>query len=141
MRGKGFDTPFPCPTPPALEALGEVSGMKLKTIYLVLCVLGVVLPYWQFLPWVAANGLNMPLFFQQLFANHIGAFFGLDVLVSAVALLVFARSESARLGPRARWLTLLAVLTVGVSLGLPLLLYMRERRLGQERARAKTATV
>ncbi len=40
--------------------------MKVKTIYLVLCVLGVVLPYWQFGPWLAANGLNMPLFFQQL---------------------------------------------------------------------------
>ena len=26
--------------------------MKLKTIYLVLCVLGLVLPYWQFVPWV-----------------------------------------------------------------------------------------
>jgi hypothetical protein len=115
--------------------------MKLKTIYLVLCVLGVVLPYWQFLPWVAANGLNMPLFFQQLFANHVGAFFGMDVLVSAVALLVFARGESSRLGASARWLPLVAVLTVGVSLGLPLLLYMRERKLEQDRARAGTAAV
>ncbi|PYS78918.1 MAG: hypothetical protein DMF67_04550 [Acidobacteria bacterium] len=115
--------------------------MKLKTIYLVLCVLGVALPYWQFLPWVAANGLNMPLFFQQLFANRVGAFFGMDVLVSAVALLVFARAEGRRLGARARWLTLVAVLTVGVSLGLPLLLYLRERRLEQDRANARAATV
>jgi hypothetical protein len=100
--------------------------MKMRTIYLVLCVLGIALPYWQFLPWVAANGLNMPLFLRELFANRIGAFFGMDVLVSALALLVFARSESARLGASVRWLTLLAVLTVGVSLGLPLLLYLRE---------------
>jgi AraC-like DNA-binding protein len=75
--------------------------MKLKTIYLVLCVLGLVLPYWQFVPWVLANGLNMPLFFRQLFANRIGGFFGMDVLVSAVALLVFTRREGARLGARA----------------------------------------
>jgi hypothetical protein len=106
--------------------------MKLKTIYLVLCVLGVVLPYWQFVPWVAANGLNMPLFFQQLFANRIGAFFGMDVFVSAVALLVFAGRESSRLGPSGRWIPLVAVLTVGVSLGLPLLLYMRERKLASD---------
>ncbi len=53
--------------------------MKLKTIYLVLCVFGVALPYSQFIPWVLKNGLNMPLFFQQLFANHISAFFGMDV--------------------------------------------------------------
>src|SRR4051794_24512049 len=103
--------------------------MKLKTIYLLLCILGVALPYSQFLPWVAANGLNLSLFFQQLFANRVGGFFGMDVLVSAVALMVFARAESERLGERARWITLIAVLTVGVSLGLPLLLYIRERRL------------
>ena len=103
--------------------------MNGKAIYLVLCVVGVALPYWQLIPWVAANGLHMSIFFQQLFANRIGAFFGMDVFVSAVTLLVFARAESARLGSRARWVTLLAVLTVGVSLGLPLLLYLRERNL------------
>src|SRR6266481_2307954 len=103
--------------------------MDRKTVYLVLCVLGIALPYWQFIPWVAANGLHLSFFLQQLFANRIGAFFGMDVLVSAVALMVFARAESVRLGTQARWITLVAVLTVGVSLGLPLLLYMREQRL------------
>ena len=101
----------------------------MKAVYLTLCVLGVVLPYWQFVPWLAANGLNMPLFFQQLFANRISAFFGMDVFVSAVALLVFVRSERARLSGVERWLPLIAVLTVGVSLGLPLFLYLRERKL------------
>ncbi len=101
----------------------------MKTVYLALCILGIVLPYWQFVPRVAANGLNMPLFFQQLFANRISAFFGMDVLVSAVALLVFVRSERTRLSGIERWLPLVAVLTVGVSLGLPLFLYLRERKL------------
>ncbi len=109
--------------------------MKLKTLYLVLCALGLVLPYWQFVPWVLANGPNMPLFFRQLFANRIGGFFGMDVLVSAVALLVFVRSESSRFRVHGRWLPLIAVLTVGVSLGLPLFLYSRERALEQGRTR------
>jgi hypothetical protein len=103
--------------------------MNLKTIYLVLCVLGVALPYWQFVPFLAAHGLDMRLFFHQLFANNISAFFGMDVLVSAVALLVFTARESTRLGMRGRWLPLIAVLTVGVSLALPLFLYLRERKL------------
>ena len=107
----------------------QVKFMKLKTVYLILCIFGVLLPYSQFVPWVIANGLHMSFFLQQLFANRIGAFFGLDVLVSAVALLAFARAESSRLGARARWITLIAVMTVGVSLALPLLLYMRERHL------------
>jgi len=118
----------------------QVSNMKKKNIYLALCILGIVLPYWQFVPWVIQNGLNMPLFFQQLFANRISAFFGMDVLVSAVVLMVFAGSEKMRVGAGPKWLTLLAVLTVGVSLGLPLFLYLRELKLEEERTATKTAT-
>jgi Terpene cyclase DEP1 len=36
--------------------------MKPKTIYLVLCFAGVVLPYWQFVPWVMQHGMNLSLF-------------------------------------------------------------------------------
>jgi Terpene cyclase DEP1 len=71
--------------------------VKLKTLYLTLCIVGVVLPYWQFLPWLAANGMNFPLFFHQLFANRISAFFGMDVIVSAVALMIFVRKERPQL--------------------------------------------
>jgi hypothetical protein len=107
--------------------------MRLKTSYLILCLLGVVLPYWQLAPWLAANGLDVPLLLRQLFSNRVGAFFGLDVFVSAAALLVFVGSEGSRLGMRGRWLPVLALFAVGVSLGLPLFLYMRERKLEQDR--------
>jgi hypothetical protein len=103
--------------------------MKPKTIYLILCFLGLVLTYWQFVPWVAQNGLNMPLFFHQLFANRISAFFGMDVFVSAAALLVFMRTESSRLRIPSRGLAVAALILVGVSLALPLFLYLREREL------------
>jgi len=106
--------------------------MKPKTLYVVLCVAGLLLPYSQFVPWVIQHGLNFPLFARELFANRIGAFFGMDVIVSAVALLVFTRIESVRLGIRGRWLVVVAVLTVGVSLGLPLFLYLRELELQQK---------
>jgi hypothetical protein len=105
--------------------------MKPKTIYLVLCLIGALLPYWQFVPWVFEHGMNLSLFVRELFVNHISAFFGMDVLVSAVVLVVFMRVESARLSIRQRWLPVLAVLFVGVSLALPLFLYMREARLDQ----------
>jgi hypothetical protein len=105
--------------------------MKPKTFYLALCLLGAVLPYWQFVPWVAQNGLNMPLFFHQLFANRISAFFGMDVFVSAATLLVFMRTESSRLHIAGRWQPVVALVFVGVSLALPLFLFMRERSLEQ----------
>lgn len=101
--------------------------MKLATVYLVLCVPGVALPYGQFMPWIAQNGLNMSLLFHELFANRISTFFGMDVLVSAAVLVVFMRNESLRLPVVHRWLPILALLFVGVSLAFPLFLYLRER--------------
>jgi Terpene cyclase DEP1 len=105
------------------------TTVKRKHVYLALCVLGFALPYWQFVPWVAANGLNLRLFVEQLFANRIGGFFGMDVLVSAVVLVVLVRSERSLLTKGERWLPIVAVLLVGVSLALPLFLYLRERAL------------
>jgi hypothetical protein len=103
--------------------------MKPKTIYLALCCLGVALPYWQFIPWLMQYGMNLPLFVRELFANRISAFFGMDVLVSAMVLIVFMRVESARMSIHRRWLPVLGLLVVGVSLGLPLFLYLRESKL------------
>jgi hypothetical protein len=103
--------------------------MRLKTVYLVLCVLGAALPLWQIAPWLAEHGPDVPLLFGELFSGRVSAFFGLDVIVSAVVLLVFVVSEGARARVRWRWLAVAATLAVGVSLGLPLFLYMRERAL------------
>ena len=110
--------------------------MKPKTIYLVLCVLGFVVPYAAFVPWVAQHGLDLRLFVEQMLANRISTFFSLDVIVSAVVLFRFAAAESARHRIPRRWLVLLATLLVGVSLGLPLFLYLRESQLEALSARA-----
>ena len=115
--------------------------MKLKTLYLVLCLIGAVVPYWQFVPWVSQNGLSMPLFFHQLFANRISSYFGIDVFVSAAVLVVFMRSESSRLRIAGRWLPILALLLVGVSLAFPMFLYMRERNLELTEPAAKFGSV
>jgi hypothetical protein len=114
--------------------------MKPKTKYLLLCFLGAILPYSQFLPWVVRNGLNMSLFLHQLFSNQIGRFFAMDVLVSAIAFLIFVEVESSRLKMRGwtRWLPLVSVLAVGVSLGLPLFLYLREVKLEHNSGQSST---
>jgi uncharacterized protein DUF2834 len=100
-----------------------------KNIYLFLCFLGTALPYSQFVPWVMENGLHLGLLFRQLFANRISAFFGLDVLVSSAVLVVFMRVEGRQLRMRFRWLPIAGLCAVGVSLALPLFLYLRERAL------------
>ena len=110
--------------------------MKPKLFYLVLCILGAVLPYSQFVPWLAEHGVNGRLFAQQLFATYISTFFALDVIVSAVVLLRFVRVESSRLRIAHAWLAVPATLLVGVSLGLPLFLYLRELQLERTGAKA-----
>ena len=103
--------------------------MNQKNIYLFLCVLGIFLPYSQFIPWVMENGLDLGMLVRQLFANRISAFFGLDVLISSAVLLVFMGVEGRLIRMWLRWLPIAALCTVGVSLALPLFLYLRERAL------------
>ena len=103
--------------------------MRLRHVYLILCVIGVLLPYSQFVPWSLQHGLDLSLFFHQLFANRIGGFFGLDVIVSSFVLWVFVLVEGKRLDMQRLWLPVIASLVVGVSLGLPLFLYMRQLHL------------
>ena len=102
--------------------------MKTKAIYLALCVLGAVLPYSAFVPWLIDHGPDVSLFVESLFANRISAFFGLDVIVSALVLWLFIGTEGKRKGVRHLWAPILASLTVGVSLGLPLFLYLSEEQ-------------
>jgi len=103
--------------------------MKPKSLYLLFCIVGTVLPYSQLLPFVRAHGLDLRLICEQLFANRISAFFGLDVVVSSLVLWVFVVIEGRRTGVRYLWAPVTASLVVGVSLGLPLFLYLRENRL------------
>jgi hypothetical protein len=100
--------------------------MRLRHVYLLLCLAGIALPFWKMVPWLLDHGLNLSLLCHELFATRIGAFFGLDVVVSAIVLFVFIYSEGRRLSLSLLWLPILATLLVGVSLGFPLFLYLRQ---------------
>jgi hypothetical protein len=104
----------------------------MRGVYLSLALIGAVLPYSQFLPWLAEHGPNVPLLFTELFSTRAGAFFGLDVLVSAVVLIAFIRGEGARRKMPILWLPIAATCLIGVSCGLPLFLYLRERQLASD---------
>jgi hypothetical protein len=72
---------------------------------------GGVIPYAQFAPWVAEHGLDLRLMWSELFSMRIA----------------FIRSEGAQRKVRLLWLPVAATCLVGVSCGLPLFLYLRER--------------
>lgn len=96
--------------------------------YLVLTLLGVLLPYGAFLPWLLANGFDVSLLLKEAVANPISIFAWLDVLVSAVALLGFIVVDGKRNAVRLRYLAVLGTLSVGVSFGLPMYLYFKEKQ-------------
>ncbi len=106
-----------------------MTGRHRVSLFFGLALLGTAMPLSQFLPWVAANGLDVPRFIGDLFANGISGFFAWDVIVSAVVTIVFIAVQGERDGIGGRWIPIAATLLIGVSCGLPLFLAMRERRL------------
>lgn len=109
----------------------------IQYFYIVLCILGIALPGSQLLPFIREHGLNVSLMIEELFANRISAFFGLDVIVSSLVLWVLVLTEGRRQRMSHLWVYIACNLMVGVSLGLPLFLYMRERKLADRQATAQ----
>ena len=100
-----------------------------RNLYLAGAILGFALPYAYFIPFLFENGMNLPLLLTELFANHISAFFGMDVIVTALVLWVFVYAEGRRLEMKNLWVYVACTLVVGVSLALPLFLFLREGKL------------
>lgn len=106
--------------------------MDRKTIFLNLCVLGTILPLAVMVPWIANNGFNIPLLVRQIISSPVASFGWLDVVISGITLVVYIYDN----GPKRKvpnWkLAIVATILVGVSLGLPLYLYLREVSIKRE---------
>lgn len=98
----------------------------MKRAYALLAVFGALLPLSAIVPWLMTYGLAPSKFIDELFANRVSAFFALDVIVSAFAIFAFALVEWRAGRLRRPAIPVIATLLVGVSLGLPLLLLLRE---------------
>lgn len=101
----------------------------MKSFYAFCCVPGALLPYGAFVPWLLEHGVNVPLLVQEAASTRVGAFAWLDVLVAALVLLGFILAEGRRLRMQTLWLPVAGTCLVGVSFGLPLFLWLRERHL------------
>lgn len=101
--------------------------MTIRSFYLVMAVAGTVVPWLFFRPFFAQHGLAIPLFLQSLFANGPAAGFSADVLISILVFWVWSWADARRHGVARWWLVLPASFFVGLSLALPLYLYLRER--------------
>ncbi len=99
-----------------------------------MCVVGTVLPYAALGAWVVENDVfDIGAMVVEIAASRMSMFAWFDVLVSAVVLIVFIRSEGRRAATPFLWAPIVATCVVGVSLGLPLFLLLRERTLHRHR--------
>ncbi len=98
----------------------------MKHLYLALAVAGTLIPYTAILPWFAQYGLDAPRFIQEMFQAGVPRMFSLDLILSALVLFVMA-VRTHKKGVPHTWVILPSTVIVGVSLGLPLLLYLEAR--------------
>jgi hypothetical protein len=106
--------------------------MNAKTFYLAMAVVGTVVPWLFFGSFFGLNGLDIPLFLRSLFANGAAGGFSADVLITIVVFWVWTWRDAARHRVARWWLVLPASFCVGLSLALPLYLYLRERADGEK---------
>ena len=100
----------------------------MRSLYLLLALVGWIVPYYFFVSFLSENGLNLQLLLDQLFANQISTFFAVDLVITAIVFWLFLYSESQRLKMANWWTYIAATLVVGPSFALPLFLYFREAR-------------
>jgi len=98
----------------------------MKRFYLAMSVLGLLLPFSQFVPWLFQFGLDLPQLLGQASATPISTFAWLDVGVTAAVVIGFVLSDSLNRSARDVWSPVVGTLLVGPSFGLPLYLYLRE---------------
>lgn len=105
--------------------------LSVKSLYLLLTIVGAIAPWSVLLTFFLQNGLALDLFFQNVFANHVASALAIDLLICADVFFFFSFIELKRLGLSRRWLFVYLVVTfgIGVSCALPLFLYWRERTL------------
>lgn len=94
-------------------------------LYAAACVAGAALPLFFLGSFLAAEGIDPGAFVDQATASDIALMAWADVVVTGLVVIVMAVLERGRLA--AWWLPAVASLAVGPSLGLPLLLLLRER--------------
>jgi hypothetical protein len=94
----------------------------MKKVYFILCILGVILPYYHLIHFLIESNGSMAGFFPQLFATHPMAMISMDITVAASAFSVFLihKWRTTKLNITKYFVCLFMV---GFSLALPLYLY------------------
>lgn len=99
----------------------------MRNVFLILAVIGTILPYIYFIRWFEEHGYDLGAMVDAWNVNDASTGLVYDLTVAFAALVIWIIWETLQ---NRRWLNLIAVpasLCIGVSCGLPLYLYLRSR--------------
>ncbi len=99
--------------------------MKINRFYGLMMIIGTVVPWLFFGHFFFENGVNILLFAQSLFANAAASGFTADILISIFIFWCWSFLDAKKHHIQHWWLVLPAGCFVGLSLALPLYLYLR----------------
>lgn len=99
--------------------------MPKKNTYLVLAIVGAVVPYVFFWTFVSSEGLNLGSFVSSLFVNGAAGGFSADLLITSIVFWLWSFHDARQLTVPRWWVIPLINLTIGLSAALPFYLYLR----------------
>jgi hypothetical protein len=100
----------------------------LTIVFGLLAILGLLLPWYFNLQFMAAGG-GLAGFLRAGLANPAVSSLTFDILIAAGAFLIWMIVESRRLGMRHWWIYIVLTFAVAFAFAFPLFLMMRERKL------------
>tara|TARA_B100000513_G_C11753010_1_gene134715 strand:- start:54 stop:362 length:309 start_codon:yes stop_codon:yes gene_type:complete len=97
----------------------------MKKIFLILCVLGVILPYYHLYFFLTGNDWSMNGFWSEIYSNHAISMITMDITVAASSYLIFLIYQivNNKITKYSFIKYFLSLFLVGFSLSLPLYLY------------------
>ncbi len=108
--------------------MGQLTPVRI--IYLILCIVGIIMPWRYFLAWFNEHGWQLGPMVEAWHANAASSGLVWDLTVAAGALTIWIIHEAWSRRDWALLISIPATFGVGVSLGLPLHLFLRGRRGG-----------
>ena len=107
----------------------RILGAKplMRNVYLLLAIWGTVHPMYYFITWFQAEGFDIMKMVDAWHVNAATSGLVWDLTIAAVALTIWIIVEAIRTKNYLSLIAIPATYCIGVSCGLPLYLYLRER--------------
>lgn len=102
-------------------------------MYLVLSIIGAILPFSQFVAFTNQYGFNLNIMFANIFANQMATGIALDAMWAAIILIIFIFHETKHAKIKHLWLPIVGIFMIGLSFAFPFYLYLREIALSTQK--------